>query len=204
VSNDASQVISGRDFIVYTTPWDEDVTTPLDTVAYGTPWGTPASMNAAWSAMGYTDGGVNVGIEVTRGEIRVDQELEPILRPATGRNTTFQTNLAQFTPAAIKSASGQGAITTVAATTGARGHDDLDITSTIADSYIAAGLDFKHPGDLEAFRVFVWKCIVLGSVTAAFNPTDKAIIPFNVNALPDTTTSPARILKFRDVSPIAA
>jgi hypothetical protein len=199
--NDQTKVISGRNFIVYTAAWNATVTTPLDTVLYGTDWATPAGQTGAWSAVGYTDGGVNVGLEVTRGEIRVDQELEPILRPATGRNTTFATTLSQFTAANLKNAAGQGAITTVAATTAARGHDDLDVSSTIADTYIAAGLDFLHPGDTEAFRVFAWKCLVQGNVAAAFNPTDKANIPFTLNAFPDTSTSPARILKFRDVIP---
>ena len=198
--NNQAEVISGRDFVVFTVPWHASVTVPADTVAYGTAWGTPAGQTGAWDQAGYTDGGVTVGIEVTRGEIRVDQELEPILRPATGRNTSFATTLAQFTPANMKNAAGQGAITTVAAGAGTRGHDDLDISSTIADNYIAAGLDFKHPGDSEAFRAFMWKCLVQGNVSAAFNPTDKATIPFTLNAFPDTSVVPARILKIRDIS----
>jgi hypothetical protein len=203
VANDQTKVISGRNFIVYTVPWHASVTTPLDTVAYGTAWGTPAGQTGAWAAVGYTDGGVNVALTVDRGEIRVDQELEPILRPATGRTTTFETTLAQFTAANLKNAAGQGTITTVAATTAARGHDDLDVSSTITDTYIAAGLDFQHPGDNEAFRVFVWKCLPQGGVSASFNPDDKATIPFALNAFPDTSTSPARIIKFRDVIPVS-
>lgn len=184
---------------MYTVPWHATVTTPADTVAYGTAWATPAGQTGVWTEVGYTDGGVNVSLTVDRGEIRVDQELEPILRPATGRTTTFETTLAQFTAANLKNAAGQGAITTVAAGAGTRGHDDLDISSTIADNYIAAGLDFLHPGDNEAFRVFVWKALPQGGVSAAFNPDDKATIPFALNAFPDTSTNPARILKFRDV-----
>ena len=200
MANNQAEVISGRDFIVYTTPWNVNVIAPLDTVLYGTEWGTPIGMTAPWTQAGYTDGGVTVGIEVTRGEIRVDQELEPILRPATGRNTTFGTTLAQFTPANMKNAAGQGTITTVAPASGTRGHVDLDISSTIADNYIAAGLDFLHPGDSQPFRVFVWKALVQGNVSAVFNPTDKAVIPFSLNAFPDTSVVPARIMKFRDVT----
>jgi hypothetical protein len=199
--NNQAQVISGRDFIVYTVPWNATVIIPPDTIAYGTAWGTPVGQTGAWVEAGYTDGGVTVSIEVTRGEIRVDQELEPILRPATGRNTAFTSTLAQFTPANLKNAAGQGVITSVAAASGTKGHDDLDISSTIADNYIAAGLDFLHPGDQQPFRVVAWKCLVQGNVSAAFNPTDKATIPFALNAFPDTSTTPARIVKFRDVIP---
>ena len=199
MANNQAEVISGRNFIVYTATWNSTVTVPPDTIAYGTAWGTPAGMTGAWAEVGYTDGGVNVSLTVDRGEIRVDQELEPILRPATGRSTTFETNLAQFTPANLKNAVGQGTLTTVAAASGTRGHNDLDVSSTIADNYIAAGLDFQHPGDNEAFRVIAWKCLPQGGASAAFNPEDKATIPFALNAFPDTSTSPARILKFRDV-----
>ena len=199
MANDQTKVISGRNFIVYTAAWNSTVTTPADTVDYGTDWATPSGQTGAWSAVGYTDGGVNVSLTVDRGEIRVDQELEPILRPATGRTTSFSTTLAEFTAANLKNAAGQGAITTVAAASGTRGHDDLDVSSTIADNYIAAGLDFLHPGDNEGFRVFAWKCLPQGGVSAQFNPADKATIPFALNVFPDTSTTPARILKFRDI-----
>lgn len=199
MANDQTKVISGRNFIVYTVPWHPTVTTPADTISYGTAWATPAGQTGAWVESGYTDGGVNVSMTVDRGEIRVDQELEPILRPATGRTTTFETTLAQFTAQNLKNAAGQGSITTVNPASGARGHDDLDVSSTIADVYISAGLDFLHPGDNEAFRVFMWKCLPQGGVNAAFNPEDKATIPFALNAFPDTSVVPARILKFRDV-----
>lgn len=196
---DQTRVISGRNFKVYSAAWNATVTTPADTVAYGTVWGTPSGQTGAWSDVGYTDGGVNVSLTVDRGEIRVDQELEPILRPATGRTTTFETTLAEFTALNLKDAAGQGTITTVAAGSGTRGHDDLDISSTIADIYRAYGLDFLHPGDNEAFRVFAWKCLPQGGVSAQFNPEDKATIPLALNAFPDTSTNPARILKFRDL-----
>lgn len=193
-------IISGRNFLVYTVPWNATVTVPLDTVSYGTAWGTPAGQTGAWVDSGYTDGGVQVSIAVDRGEIRVDQELDPVLRPATGRTTQFSTTLAEFTAANLKNAAGQGTITTVAAASGTRGHDDLDVSSTIADNYIAAGMDFLHPGDNQAFRVFAWKCLPQGGVQATFNPQDKATVPFALNVFPDTSTNPARIVKFRDIS----
>jgi hypothetical protein len=192
-------VLSGRNFKVYTVPWNATITVPLDTIAYGTAWGTPSGQTGAWVESGYTEGGLTFGAEITRGEIRVDQELDPVLRPATGRNLTMSTQLAEFTDANIKSSTGQGTITTLAAVSGTRGHDDLDISSTITDNYLGVGFDIQHPGDLEAFRVFGWKTLPSGGFTGTVNPGDKATISFAANLLPDTSTTPARIMKIRDV-----
>jgi hypothetical protein len=198
---DQTKILSGRNFKLYTVAWHASVIPPADTVAYGTAWGTPAGQTGAWVEAGYTEGGLTFTAEVTRGEIRVDQELDPVLRPATGRNLTMSTQLAEFTGPNIKASTGQGAITTVAACSGTRGHDDLDISSTIADNYLSVGFDISHPGDSEAFRVFGWKTLPGGGFTGTVTPTDKAVIAFSAQLLPDTSTSPARIMKIRDVIP---
>lgn len=195
----ADAVLSGRDFKVYYTPWDDANTLPANTVEYGTDWGTPAGQSAAWVEVGYTDGGLQFGIEITRGEIRVDQSLDPLLRPATGRNMTLTTNLAEFTAANIKAAAGQGTITTVAATTAVRGYNDLDIGPDIDDNYLSVGYDVKHPGDQEAFRIVGWKTLPSGGISGNINPEDNAVIQFAVQCLPDTSTTPDRILKIRDL-----
>lgn len=199
---DASAVLFGRDFIVYTTPWAAANTVPADTIAYGTAWGTPASQPAPWVDAGYTDGGLNFGIEITRGEIRVDQSLDPVGRPATGRNMTLTTNLAEFTATNIANAAGQGTVTTVAASAGVRGHNDLDISSTIVDAYRSIGYDIKAQ-DLEAFRIIGWKTLPSGGIAGAINPEDNATISLAASCFPDTSTNPARILKLRDVIPAA-
>lgn len=198
---DQTKILSGRNFKVYTATWNSTVTVPPDTIAYGTAWGTPAGMTGAWAEAGYTDGGLTFAAEVTRGEIRVDQELDPVLRPATGRNLSMSTTLSEFTNANIKASTGQGTITTVAAISGTRGHEDLDISSTILDLYLAVGFDIQHPGDLEAFRVFGWKTLPGGGFSGTVTPEDKATIAFAASLLPDTSTSPARIMKIRDVIP---
>lgn len=192
-------VLSGRNFDMFTVPWHPSITVPPNTLVYGTPWGTPAGQTGAWVAAGYTDGGLNFSAEVTRGEIRVDQELDPVLRPATGRDMRMGATLAEFTVANIKAATGQGAITTVAPTAGVRGHDDLDISSTISDLYLGVGFEIKHPGDNEAFRVFGWKSLPTAGFSGTVNPDDKATIAFEATLLPDTSVNPARIMKLRDV-----
>lgn len=196
---DATKVLSGRNFKVYVVPWHATVIPPADTVAYGTAWGTPAGQTGAWVESGYTDGGLTFSAEVTRGEIRVDQELDPVVRPATGRDMRMTATLAEFTAANIKAATGQGAITTVAPGAGTRGHDDLDISSTILDNYQAVGFDILHPGDNEAFRVFGWRTLPGAGFTGTVNAEDKATVAFDAMLLPDTSTSPARIMKVRDI-----
>lgn len=194
-----AEIISGRDFRLYVAAWNATTILPLDSVNYGTAWGTPATQTGAYSDMGYTDGGINFNVAIERGTINVDQELDPVLRPATGRDTRLSTALAQVTPAAILSATGQGAVTTVAATTAARGHTDWDQDGDIDTTYLTVGVDVNHPGDSLPARLALWKAQVLGGMSIVLNPTDKATIQFEVAALPDTSTSPARIAKWRDV-----
>jgi hypothetical protein len=196
---DATKVLASRDYKVYTVNWSSTNTIPLDTVAYGTAWGTPAGQSAAYVESGYVDGGLHFTTSIDRAEIRVDQELDPVLRPATGRDTRMSTNLAEITAANIRSATGQGTITTVAAISGTRGHDDWDLNSTVLSLYLTVGFDILHPGDAEAFRMIGWKGQVLGSPTFDVTPEDKFVIPLELALLPDTSTSPARIMKIRDI-----
>jgi hypothetical protein len=197
-------IIAGRDFKVYRVPFSTTNIIPADTVTYGTAWGTPAGQSAAYVEVGYTVGGLHFLIEITRGEIRVDQEVDPVLRPVTGRNMNLNSNLAEFTPANIQTGAGQGTITTVAAGGGLRGHDDLDITGVVADNYYTIGYDILHQGDGEAFRIIGWKMQPGGGVTGDITPEAAALVQMNMSAFPDTSTDPDRILKIRDISPIAA
>lgn len=201
---DQTKIISGRNFKVYTVGYSSTNTIPANTVLYGTAWGTPAGQSAAWVESGYTDGGLNFSAEINRGEIRVDQELDPVLRPATGRDMRMGVTMAEFTVANIKAATGQGAITTVAATTAARGYDDLDISGTITDTYLSVGFDVQHPGDSEALRVIGWKSLPAAGFQGTVNPEDKAVIAFEATLLPDTSVNPARVMKIRDVIPISS
>jgi hypothetical protein len=197
-------IIAGRDFKVYRVPFSTTNIIPADTVTYGTDWATPAGQSAPWQEVGYTVGGLHFTIAITRGEIRVDQEVDPVLRPVTGRDMRLNSNLAEFTPANIQVGAGQGTITSVAAGGGLRGHDDLDITGVVADNYYSIGYDIKHQGDLEAFRIVGWKMQPEGGVTGDVTPEAAALVQMNMSAFPDTSTDPDRILKVRDISPIAA
>lgn len=197
---DANAVISGRNFLVYSVAHDVDNDIPADTVDYGEAWGSVGDMPAAWENRGYTIGGLTFNANLERGEIRVDQEFDPVVRPVTARNITLGTNLAEITAANFQLASGMGAVDTTAAGSGTRGHDDLVIGSGISDQYRSWGFDIQQPNG-EAFRIVVYKAVATGSPSPSFTPDDAAQIALEVTALPDTDTDPTRIALIRDVIP---
>lgn len=69
---------------------------------YVAPIGTtePASatavLDAAWRNVGYTDGGVQFGYELTNEAIEVDQEFDPIKYMTTGRRSSIGFNMAEI------------------------------------------------------------------------------------------------------------
>ncbi len=193
---DSTKVLASRNILVYTAAYSGSNAVPADTVLWGTTWG------GSWADVGYTSGGVHFTTEVTRGEIRVDQELDPVLRPATARTASMTTNLAEFKAQNIVTATSQGSVTTVAATTATRGHDDYALGSTVADNFYAIGFDLKAQ-DSEAIRVIGWRGQTTGAPTFDFTPEAPALIPLNLTLLPDTSTSPARIATIRDVIPVS-
>lgn len=199
---DQTRVFASRNTKLYYVAWHSTTRLPDNTTLWGTAWGTPSGQTGAYVDAGYTIGGERWRFSVDRAEILVDQELDPVLRPATGRDCQISTNLAEFSAANVKLVAGQGTITTTAATTAARGNDDLDIVSTVADNYYTVGIDAQNPGDSEALRIVLWKCLMTGAPETVFAPTEAAQLPLEASAVPDTSTSPARIAKVRDIIPI--
>lgn len=200
---DSTRVVATRDLKLYYVPWHASTILPANTVLWGTAWGTPAGQAGAYVDAGYTIGGLSFAMSVDRTPINVDQELDPILRIATGRDATMTTALAEFTPQNVRIATGQGTVTTVAAGA-ARGYDDLDITSTVTDTYYTIGFDALSVGDGEAIRIVGWKVLPTGSPNLSILPTEATTIPIEGALIPDTSVSPARIAKVRDIIAIAA
>lgn len=198
---DADAVIAGRNFLVYSVEWDDGNTIPADTIAYGTAWGTPSGQTDPWENRGYTEGGLGMSMNLTRSEIRVDQEFDPLTRPITGRNLTMSTNLAEMTPANMQLASGMGELpAAVSPLPGVRGHQDLVIGSTLTDEYNSWGFDIRQP-DAEAFRIIAYKALAVGNPSPRFTPDAPATIALEVSALVDTSTDPSRVALIRDVYP---
>jgi hypothetical protein len=141
--------------------------------------------------------------DITRTDVTVDQSLDPVLRPATARSATMSFSLAEMSPAKIQLASGQGTLTTAAPTPTVKGHTDLDIGSTISDVFVSIGFDIQSQ-DLEPLRFIGYRCQMSGSMTLDFTVDAKAMVPVEATLLPDTSVTPARVAKIRDVIPATA
>ena len=189
----ALAVVAGRQFWVWEKAYDDANAFPADTVDYGDTF-------SGYTLLGYTSGGLGMNWNLQRGSIPVDQELDPVLRPVQSRNLTLDANLAEFTPANLLLATGQGDIDTVAAGSGTRGHDELTITSDVVDSYMTVIYDIAQQNG-EALRIAAWRGLPTGSPNPRFEPTNAALTAFQVSALPDSGTSPARIASVRLVTP---
>lgn len=190
----ATEVIAGRNFIVYSAPYAATNNLPADTVDYGAAWGSP------WENRGYTSGGLTLNLAIERGEIRVDQEFDPVFMPVTSRTVTLSCNLAQITPENYQLASGLGSLDTVAPTSTARGHVDLRVTSEVQELFASWGYDILQPDGMP-FRVFVPRGMATGSPQTQFTPDNPATIALEITALVDTNRTPPLIAVIRDVLP---
>ena len=194
---DSTQVIAGRDFGAYSADWASTNTMPADTVAYG-------AISSPYTNVGYTTGGLRFSAGIERTDVRVDQSFDPILRIATARSITMGTTLAQFSPANVKSATGMGTITTVAAGSGTRGHDDLVIGESLTEQFKTFIMEILNPHDQEAIRIALWKAMSAGNIEATFSADgNPAGIALDLTGTPDTSASPTRIATIRDVIPAA-
>lgn len=195
---DALQVLQTRNFWAYTVAYNTLNDLPADTVDWGEDWDTAGTMPVPWELQGYTDGGLHFGTDVTRADVTVDQSLDPVMRPATARSATMSFNLAEISPAKIQLGSGQGALSTVAPGAATKGHNDLDIGSIITDVFNSIGFDIQMQ-DEEPLRILGYKTQMTGSMAIDFTVDAKAMVPVEATLLPDTSVSPARVAKIRDV-----
>lgn len=192
MATNANAVIATRSFNVFSKVFATANAFPADTVLFGT---TPTGYTDA----GSTSGGLNLGIDQTRNEIRVDQEFFPVVNPITEVSATLGTELAEMTPANLKLSTGLGALTSLSAISGTRGHDDWDLTSTFTDTYYTIQARVQAP-DGEVFEVALWRAQPTGAVSTTFAPDNPATIAVEWTALVDTSTDPGRIMSVRDVS----
>lgn len=171
---------------------------PADTVVWDGTWG------GTWVDVGYTSGGLHVSTEVGRTPIEVDQELDPIALVATSRTATMSTNLSQFDIDNIVDATGQGAVTSAAATTAVRGYEEITIGADINANGIAVGFDIRGRNG-EPIRVFGPRGFPNAGMTLDFvkDSTTGVLIPLSVQLTPDPAND-NRILIIRKLLPLAA
>jgi hypothetical protein len=191
----AEAVVATRQFWVWTKAYDAANDLPADTVVYG-------ADISGYAKRGYTSGGLGMNWNIQRGTINVDQELDPILRPIQSRNLTLDSNLAEFTPDNLVLATGTGDVDTndLDPVSGTRGHRQVDINSDVVETFYTVIYDIEQQ-NLEALRIAVWRGLPTGSPSPRIEPNNLAAIAFQVTALPDTSTSPARLAAVRLVVP---
>ena len=80
----AGLLLASRDLKFFYKTYHSTNRLPADTVAWGTAWGTPSGQTGVWVDGGYTQGGLGFAAEIGRSDIRMDQSIDPVLRPATG------------------------------------------------------------------------------------------------------------------------
>lgn len=197
---DASKVLATRDIILYYKSYHSTNRSPLSSVAWGTAWGTPSGQTGAYVDGGYTQGGLGFSAEISRTDIRMDQSLDPVLRPATGRTVNMTANLGEFDLDALVTATGQGSVSTVSPTTADPGYDLWAMGQTVADNFYTVAFDIKHPGDDMPVRIFGWYAQPTGAESWNFSPEAAAITPFNVSLFPDPSNG-NRVASIYDLIP---
>lgn len=188
-------VVFGQNMVLHQAPYEADIELPADTVDWGEAWGAP------FEEIGYTQGGVTLTMNVTRGSIRADQEIDDLFRPVTARDIRVAGSLLEYTMDNLLFAFGQAAVSTVAAGVGTRGHTDFALSSTPTTDYYSIGMDVLHPGDDEAVRLLMPKGLSVGNVSSQFGIGDQAaLISFEFAALPSAEGT----LILRDIIPATA
>lgn len=193
MAGSALNVQQGRDFIFYDALYASTNAMPADS-APGTSPGAP------WRDVGYTDGGIGFNIGTSYDDVRVDQEVDLVAVIPTGRDIRITAQMAEFTLTNLQAAIGQGSTSTVAASSGVRGHTDLAMSNTIAVTYRSALAAVKRSlsNDQEDFRIAIWRGQCRSAVQSSFQAGAKTIIPYEIQAFPDPNNS-NRVMMLRQI-----
>jgi len=194
VPQNSNEIVAGRDVIVYVEPWAAANTFPTISA-----WGT--SPGGSWVDQGYTKDGAHVQWRMQYQEYTVDQQLDPVARIPSQRDLRLRANLGQIDSASMVNATGQGTSTSVAATTGVRGHNDFTLTGTIAATYFSSYFDVRSPVSGEAARIVGWQGRSVGDINIDFHIPDLAQVNMEFALVPDTSVSPARIAQIQVITP---
>lgn len=196
------KIVATRDSSVYYKTWHSTNRFPADTVVWPAAWGTPSGQTGAWVNAGATQGGLQFSSEISRTDIRMDQSLDPVKRPATGRTVTMSAQLGEFDLDTLVTATGQGDVTTLVPTTAARGYDEWAMGSTVADNFYSMAYDVLHDGDDESIWFSGWYVQPTGAQQWTIGPEAALLTPFTVTLFPEPSTG--RVASIRDHTPISA
>lgn len=191
------EIMAGRDTLFYTEPFLAANAFPADTVVWG------SSPGGAWVDSGYTKDGVHVNWRQQIQDYTVDQFVDPVLRLPLSRDLRFQANIGQVDMPDLVVATGQGSASSLAATTGVRGHNDFVLSANVSNFYYTCLFDCRNPINNESGRFVGWFSRGVGDISIAVHLPDIAQVNIEMACQPDTTTNPARIAQFRMITPSA-
>lgn len=193
MSTNAANALRSRDFIVYVAAYSSTNAMPADSA-----WGT--APGGTFRDLGGTDGNIGFNIATQYEDVHFDQSIDPIAVIATGRDIHMTANVAEFTPQNLQVATGQGTLTTVAASSGVRGHTSFKMDNTIGITYQSALFDVKHAlGDTESIRFFGRRGQVRTAVNGTIGATATLVLPTDFQFFPDPNNS-NEVLEIRDIS----
>lgn len=193
---DVSKIIATRDFKAYYQEWNSSVAFPLDSVDYG----EIEAGAGDWVEAGGTVGGLSLSFNVQRGSISIDQFVDPVLTPVSGRTITMSTNLAEITVANLDAAAALGTTATTAAGSGTKGNNRLLVSDSVPDLFRTWCFEALKQ-DAEPFRMVGYKTQMTGSPTVNIRPTEPAQIALQVWCRVDTSGNPDRVLEIREIIP---
>jgi len=200
MSGTVSAIIEGNDFSVYSAPYDAgNDLPPPDDVEFGENWN---GHNGNWQLRGFTVDGVTATITTERGALRVDQVLDPVLRPLQRRDVTLSTQLAEVANIEnVALAAGIGTTQSTLPGSGTKGYDDFIINAEDEDdTFYSWGFEVEQQ-DGEPFRGIIYKGLAVGNPALAFQRNDQAVVvPVEIAANVDGT----RLARFRTTIPASS
>jgi hypothetical protein len=192
MSGTPGNVIQSRDIQLFTEAYTSANAMPADSAAGTAPGGS-------WVDKGFTDGGIDARFGVTYSDVHVDQNIYPIYTIGTAGDVHMLATLAEATVSNLQQTTGQGAISTVNASSGVRGHTDLTIDGTVAVNYWSVLFQIKNSaGDGEDVRILGRRGIAKGTPQPKFVGTAKAVLPLDVQLYPDPSNS-NQVIVWRDI-----
>ncbi len=196
---DKDNVIQSRAIDVYRAAYAPAAALPANTLNATTDWSAP------FAKVGWTDGGAGFSTQQQFAGVSVDQVPDPLYFIGGVREVRITANLAELSPANIKVAAGMGAVTLTPSTATVNGQEELVVGAGAAVPEIATwGLNIPQPISGLPFRVLVPQGQSTGNLSSTISPTQKGLAALQVQALPDSSFTPARLLVVRKVLPLTA
>ena len=188
-----SEILAGRDVIMYTAPFSAANAFPADAV-----WGTaPTPAGSSYTEAGYTKDGVGIRWRQQIQEYMVDQFIDPVLLLPMSRDLRFMATIGQVNMPDLTVAMGQGTATAVAATTASTGYNQYSVAANASNNYYTVFFDVRNPITNDFAHFVGWFCRGVGDIEIRVHLPDIAQVNVELRALPDATATPARVAQFK-------